>query len=172
MAASYAFDFVFHFNYHGYVLTVWSFCDRSKRKVSASMTRRRVVKQEGASKIFREGEPIAVLFFLALVRPLEYMTPYFGTGAGRFIYFVCMCCAVLLGYSAMKGWDEKGAQKGLAQNDSGAQRGRRTGISRMEFGLAASRCIQIVFFPFPQDNFLSDIRFRLAMGKRPEKWPG
>lgn len=24
---------------------------------------------------------------------LEYTTPYFGTGAGRFIYFVCMCCA-------------------------------------------------------------------------------
>lgn len=66
-----------------------------------------------------------------------------------------MCCAVQLGYRAIKGEYGEGVQKGLAQNDSGAQRGRRTGISRMEFGLAASRCIQIVFFPPlpPQDNF-------------------
>jgi len=57
-----------------------------------------------------------------------------------------LCCAARVPRDEGEAYG-KGVQKGLAQNDSGAQWGRRTGISRMEFGLAASRCIQIVFFP-------------------------
>ena len=69
-----------------------------------SQRQRRVVvmKQEGAFKILVKRTNRDAL----LSRPhttLEYTTPYFGTGAGRFIYFVCMCCAVQLGYRAMKG---------------------------------------------------------------------
>lgn len=60
----------------------------------------------------------------------------------------------VLGYPARVPRDEGECEGGLARNDSGAQWDRRTGILRMEFGLAVSRCIQIVFLLFlPKDNF-------------------
>lgn len=91
------------------------------------------------------------------------MTPYFGTGASRFIYFVCMCCARVPrdegGRRVRRG---EGTQKGLVRNDSSARWGRRTGIFAYRVRTPpVSRCIQIVFFPPPppKDNFRSIFDF-------------
>lgn len=104
-------------------------------------------EENGAScipEIPREGEPIATLFFLALIRASNIRRHILAL-ARVALHFVCMCCAMLLRYRAMKGANAGGKRvwRGIIR------RGRRTGISRAEFGLApcVSRCIQIVFFP-------------------------
>lgn len=97
-----------------------------------------------------EGEPIAMLSFLTLVRLSRIYDAIFWHRCESFYIFRMH----VLGYAARVPRDEGecegwGGEGGLARNDSGAQWDRRTGILRMEFGLAVSRCIQIVFLPLP-----------------------
>lgn len=86
------FQLVFHFNYHSYVLTVWSFCNREKRKVTTS-TSCRCGETRGRIQDPRESEPIATLFFLALIQPLNIRRHILALA--QVVLYISYACAVL-----------------------------------------------------------------------------
>lgn len=91
------------------------------------------------------------------------MTPYFGTGASRFIYFVCMCWAILLGYRVMKENVGAGVER-LARNDSEAQWDRASCVWSSDSPFHAAFKLYFSLF-LPKDNFRYSIFIPRSDGK-------
>lgn len=86
------FRLIFHFNYHSYVLTVWSFCDQGawSHNINVVSSWR---KQEGASKTLAKANQSRRSSFSPLYDPRIYDAIFWHCGSFYIFRMHVLCCA-------------------------------------------------------------------------------